>query len=126
MYSYHDKRVVRELAKKYMELVCTDGQRKMRQRFCDTNDLKIVRPPVLIDEIPWYQMDIDGELTCVCEEKDTQNAELYFRKAIYYMKHFKADNNYEPFFRVKRAVDSTGIGVRMKTSDVKRTDNKTI
>ena len=119
----NDKLLVRELAKKYMELVCTEKQAKMFERFRATNDLKQGRPPVLIDEIPWYQMDIDGELTCLCEDKSAQNAELYFRKAIFYMTHFKADNIYEPYFRVKRAVDSTGIGIQYVSRDIKRTDD---
>ena len=117
-----DKLVVRELAKKYMDSVNTEKQSKMYQRFKDTNDLKLVRPPVLIDEIPWYQMDIDGELVCVCEDERARAAELTFRKGIFYIKHFKADNTLEPFFRIKRAYDSTGIGIELSASNLKRTD----
>ena len=119
----NDRAVVRELAKIYMSLVCTEKQEKMVRRFRDTNDLRPGRPPVILDEIPWYQMDIDGELKCICEDKEARNTELYFRKAIYYMKHFKADNLYEPIFRVKRAVDSTGTGLAPVTADIKRTDS---
>lgn len=114
--------IVRELAKEYMSIVCTDKQEKMFRRFRDTNDLKPGRPPVLLGEIPWYQMDFDGSLTCICEDKGARNAELYFRKALFYMKYFKADNLYEPVFRVKRAVESSGIGVEPVTADIKRTD----
>lgn len=117
-----DKAIVRELAKRYMELVCSEKQEKMVRRFRDTNDLKQGRPPVILDEIPWYQMNSGGDLTCVCEDKDARNAELYFRKAIYYIEHFKADNLYEPVFRLKRAVDSTGIGLNPVTVGLKRTD----
>ena len=124
MVSEKEKQTVRELAKKYMEAVNTERQAKMYQRFQDTNDLKLVRPPVLIDEIPWYQIDIEGELTCICEDQLARAAELQFRKGLYYIKHFKADNTLEPFFRIKRAYDSTGIGVDIKKADVKRTDNQ--
>jgi len=119
-----DKTIVRELAKQYMSIVCTEKREKMVKRFRDTNDLKLVRPPVLLDEIPWYQMDIDGELTCVSEDENVRKVELYFRKALFYMKHFKADHKYEPFFRVKKAVSSTGIGIEMKSTDLKRTDGQ--
>ena len=40
-----DKQTVRELAKKYMSLVCTPRQERMFARFRDTNDLKQTRPP---------------------------------------------------------------------------------
>ena len=119
----NDKLIVRELAKKYMALVCSEKQAKMFERFRATNDLKLVRPPVLIDEIPWYQMNIDGELSCRCEDKSARDVELHFRKAIYYMTHFKVDNLYEPYFRVKRSVDSTGIGIECVSTDIKRTDD---
>ena len=79
-----DREIVRELAKRYMALVCSERQEKMFRRFRDTNDLKPGRPPVLLDEIPWYQMNMDGELTCLCEDKGARTAELYFRKALFY------------------------------------------
>ena len=47
----HDQSIVRELAKTYMSLVCTEQQERMTRRFRDTNDLKLVRPPVILDEI---------------------------------------------------------------------------
>ena len=118
----NDKLIVRELAKKYMELVCTEKQAKMFERFRATNDLKQVRPPVILDEIPWYQMNMNDELTLLCEDKGARNVEFHFRKAIFYLTHFKADNLYEPFFPVKRSVDSTGIGILPQEADLKRTD----
>lgn len=124
MITAKDKTMVRELAKKYMELISTEKQERMVKRFKDTNDLKVTRPPVLLDEIPWYQLDTDDELTCLCEDRLAREVELSFRNKLYYLKHFKADNLYEPVFRVKRAVDSTGIGVKTKVSDIKRTDDK--
>ncbi|MBQ8345652.1 MAG: hypothetical protein IJY42_05240 [Clostridia bacterium] len=119
-----DRSIVRELARKYMELVCSEKQKKIFQRQRDTNDLKIVRPPVILAEIPWYQMNMDDELTLICEDARARKAELFFRKALFYMKHFKADNKFEPYFRLKRAVDSTGTGLEITTSEIKRTDSK--
>lgn len=120
-----DQKIVRELAREYMALVCTEKQQKMQARFRDTNDLKIVRPPLLLDEIPWGQMDIDGELICQCEEKLAREAETYFRRAVFYMKHFKADNHYQPFFPVQRTVDSSGEGLEKKAINVKQSDSTT-
>ena len=122
MIAQNERFIVRELAKEYMALVTTEKQAKMRQRACDTNDLKIVRPPVILDEIPWYQMNMDDELTCLCEDEQVRKVELSFRKKLFYLKHFKADNLFEPCFRIKRAYDSTGIGIKQNTLDLKRTD----
>ena len=116
-----DKEIVRELAKRCMELATDEKQQKMNKRMLDTNDLKVVRPPVLIDEIPWYQMNLDDELTLLCEDPTARRVELEFRKMIYRRKHFKADTLFEPFFRVTMAYDSSGIGITHK-EEIIRTD----
>ena len=116
-----EKELVRELAKRYLETASSEKQQAMNRRMRDTNDLKIVRPPVLLDEIPWYQMDIDGELTCQCEDKGARSAEAFFRHALYRRKHFRADTLFEPFFRVRMAYDSSGIGLEVR-EDILRTD----
>lgn len=118
----NDKNIVRELAKQYMEMAASEKQQKMNRRMKATNDLSVVRPPVLIDEIPWYQMDIDGELTCLCEDGRARAVEYEFRKAIYRWKHLKADTLFEPFYRVKTSYDSTGIGIAAK-DEIRRTDD---
>ena len=85
-----DKQIIRELAKQYMELATSEKQRKANQRMKDTNDLKIVRPPVLIDEIPWHELACD-ELTLRCEHGLARHAENVMRRALYQKKYFKAD-----------------------------------
>jgi len=117
-----DRRIVRELAKRYMELATDEAQGRMNQRMLDTNDLKLVRPPVLIDEIPWYQMDIDGELDCLCEDPEARRVEHTLRTAIYRRRHLRADTLLEPFWRVTMAYDSTGIGISHKEA-ILRTDD---
>lgn len=93
-----DVDIIRELAKKYMEMACSEKQQKMNKRMRATNDLEIVRPPVLLDEIPWYQMNIDDELTCVCEDERARHVEAHLRQCLYRWKYFKADTLFEPFF----------------------------
>ncbi len=117
-----EKKIVRELAKRYMELATDEKQQDMNRRMKATNDLKLVRPPVLIDEFPWYQMNIGDELTCLCETPRAQSVEFELRKAIYRRKHFRVDTMLEPFYRVPMAYDSTGIGITWK-DEIRRTDD---
>lgn len=121
-FTAHDKEIIRELAKKYLELASDTAQQKMNERMKATNDLKIVRPPVLMDEIPWYQMNMDGELDCHCENPDLRRIELGLRRNIFRRKHFKCDTLFEPFYRITMAYDSTGIGISAK-EEIRRTDN---
>ena len=91
-YSAKDLSIVRDLSKRYMEIACSDKHIRMRRRFRDTNDLKIVRPPVLIDEIPWHEMNYEGALDCVCENDELRGYEYGLRIALYREKYFKCDN----------------------------------
>ena len=64
-----DRSIVRELAKQYMEFATSEKQRKRYQRGKDNNDLIAGRPPVTIEEIPWYQMNYEDALTCCWEDE---------------------------------------------------------
>lgn len=118
-----DKEIIRELAKRYMEYATDEKQAKMNERMLATNDLKIVRPPVLIDEIPWFEMDIDNELVCLCEDNNARKAETWLRQALFRRKHFKADTNFEPFYRITMAYDTSDIGIEAQ-EEIKRTNEQ--
>ena len=111
MYSEKDITVVRDLCKKYMEIAESDRHVKMRQRFLDTNNLKVVRPPLLIDEIPWQQMNYEHSLDCVCENAELRGMEYGLRAALFREKYFKCDNFIEPCWVVRKAFSSTGNGL---------------
>ena len=87
-----DIAIIRDLAKRYMEIAQSDKHVRMRKRFRDTNNLKIVRPPVLIDEIPWHEMNYEGALDCQCQDDGLRGIEWGFRVALYREKYFKCDN----------------------------------
>ena len=106
--------IIRDLAKQYMEIAMSDKHVRMRQRFRDSNDLKIVRPPLLIDEIPWHEMNVDGALDLLCEDRTMRNIEYGLRMALYREKYFRCDNMIEPFWVVRKAVTKTGIGFDVK------------
>lgn len=118
-----DKQIIRELAKKYMELACSEEQAAANRRMRDTNDLKIVRPPVFLDEIPWYQMDIDGDLTCLCQDPKAREMEGHLRRHLYLRKYFKADAIMAPYYRVPIHYDITDTGWNIQ-EDIRRTDEE--
>ncbi|MBR2327355.1 MAG: hypothetical protein IKA51_01905 [Clostridia bacterium] len=117
--------LVRELAKKYKEIAFSDKQLRANKRFFDSNDLKIVRPPVLIDEIPWYQIDVDGSLTCLCENPHTKSIEFYLRLFIFRNKYLnKVDMLIPPYFPVYLPISSTGMGINFVEKEERLTDNE--
>ena len=90
-YPTQELAIVRDLAKRYMEIALSDKHVKMRKRFCDSNDLKIVRPPLIMEEIPWHEMNYEGALDCLCQDKTLRNMEYTLRVALYREKYFRCD-----------------------------------
>lgn len=117
----NDLKVVRDLAKRYMEVAQSDRYVKMRQRYRDTNNLKVVRPPVNVEELPWAQMNIEHSLDCVCEDAGLRGFEYNMRFQLMRDKYFKCDNYIEPVWAVGKSFSSTGngLGVREKTIEMK-------
>ena len=101
---------VRELAKQYMEIAMSDKHVRMRQRFKDSNDLKIVRPPLIMEEIPWHEMNLDGELDCICQDEKLRAMEYSLRIQLFRERHFRCDNYIEPVWVIQKSFSSTGNG----------------
>ena len=117
-----DQQIIRELAKAYMEHACSDTQQAAHRRMLDTNDLKIVRPPLLMDEIPWHQIDIDGALTCICQDPRAREVEWRLRAALYRKKYFRCDSIMEPFYRVNRSFSETPTGWEIREQILRTPD----
>ncbi len=121
MVTREEKLILRELARRYYDIATDERQQDAVRRMRDTNDLKIVRPPVLIDEIPWFEMNASGELTLLTQDKQAQQMETFFRRALYRRKHFAADAILEPYFPVGKSFTSTGNG--LEGSETQRVTN---
>lgn len=103
--------IIRELAKQYTALANADEQQRANRRMKDTNDLKIVRPPVLIDEIPWHELMPDPDLVCLCEDSVARRTEWFFRRALYQKKHFRADLLMPTDWKVRMAYEISPLGI---------------
>lgn len=95
---------VRELAKKVREIAEHPKQEEKITLWKKLNSINMVRPMVTIDQICWPEMNVDGELTLVCEDPYLRSVEDHLRKIIYQDKHMCADNVVRPFFNVPKAV----------------------
>jgi hypothetical protein len=114
MISANDQNILRELAKKYRELAAEDINKERIRRIRDMHSLKPVRPPVWIDEIPWHEMDIDGQLVLHCESPQSREMECFFRRTLFRWKYFQVDMVVEGTFYILKSYTDTGIGVSIK------------
>ncbi len=107
-----DMRVLRDLAGRYGEIAHRDNQKHRLERYASSNDLEIVRPIVLISEVPWGEIR-DDALKCICAP-ELHWLEGEMRRALYQWEHFQVDMVVPPVFRVGKRVRSTGIGISVQ------------
>lgn len=106
--------VLRNLAYRYSEIANSERNYENIKLHKAVNDLKQIRPVVLIDELPWSEMNFDNELTLICEDPFMRGIEWFLRMNIYKHKYMCADMVVTPFFPVYKTVKSTGIGIAIK------------
>ncbi|WP_010261839.1 hypothetical protein [Treponema primitia] len=126
MISVKDKGILQELAKKYMELAVKDVNKERIRRIKDMHSLKPVRPPVWIDEIPWHEMDIDGQLALHCESKEAREIECFFRRVLFRWKYFQVDMVVEDTLYITKAYTDSGIGISIQEETLSTSENNTI
>lgn len=94
--SVHDNNILRDLAKRKAEIGNLPIQKETAGLWRKLNCLEAVRPLVWINEIPWHELNANGELTFQCEDKSLHDLEFSFRSELYQWTHFRCDMVVEP------------------------------
>lgn len=121
-----DRDILRELAKKYADLAADKRNAERRQRAKSANSLICGRPVVWLHELPWHEMDIDGELVCRCEGENARQMETFFRRSLYRWKYIQADMVLEDAYYIEKSFSDTGLGVQVKEDTISKGDGNNI
>lgn len=89
--SVKDRGILRALAEKKAEIAALPAQKETIGLWKKLNSLQSERPMVWINEVPWHEMDVDGELSLQTSTDFTQYLEMRLRKSIYTWEHMCAD-----------------------------------
>ena len=119
----NDTTIIRELAKQYAEFALGERNAANMRLMRDINGLRPARPAVYIQELPWHQMNINGELELKCESKAHRDFEWWLRSDILRHKYFPSDHVFSPCVAVHKCVHSTGNGLRV-SEDIIASDPK--
>ena len=111
-----DRETIRSLVGRYAEIAALDVQKERLSRYYKTNALEVVRPVVLINEVPWGEIQ-DEALVNTCSP-ELQGVEGRLRRTLYQWEHFQGDMVVPPAFRVSKRAQSTGIGVRVEETQI--------
>lgn len=109
-----DIQIIRELASRYAVIAHDNVNGERIKLSKAVNDLHQIRPVVNIDELPWHELNVNGELTLHCEDPKLRGIEDFFRKELFRWNHFPADRIVLPYYEVRKIVTSTGIGVEVE------------
>ena len=114
-----DAEILRPLAARYHEAAQSEENRAHMQLHRDINEKRGGRPIVLIDEIPWHEMNFDGSLTLRCQDPYLREVEQYLRRQLYQWDHMRADMVLPPWYGVEKVVHTTDCGVTIACQEVK-------
>ncbi|MBI5722370.1 MAG: hypothetical protein HZA50_00265 [Planctomycetes bacterium] len=107
-----DKDVIQELARRVAEIAALPVQQETVRLWKANNSLKPVRPMVMIDQVCWNEMDVDGELALKCQDEFARDIEGGIRKTLYMWKHFRVDMVVDGMVNLRKAIRSDGFGLR--------------
>jgi hypothetical protein len=111
-FSSRDTGVLRELARQVAEIAAMPRQKETIRAWKAMNGLKPLRPMVMIDQIPWHEMNVNDELTLRCGDKSARGIEATLRRTIYRHRHMPADMVVDPVFGVGRSIGGWTFGIR--------------
>ena len=106
-----DREILRKLAGQVAEIAALPEQQETIALWKASNGLEPVRPMVMIDQIPWHEMDVDGELTLQAEDGFCRGLEWGLRRTLYSWRHMRADMVVEPAIDIGKAIRNTGFGI---------------
>lgn len=109
-----DISTLRELASQYAQISNSIEQKEIWKLHAAVNDLCPERPIVLINELPWHELNAEGFLTLQCQDPEFRVVEDFLRRTIFQYKYFPGDMIVKPYYPVPKIIHSTGIGVEVK------------
>jgi hypothetical protein len=116
-----DVDVLRRLAGELAKIAALPIHQEKARLWQKLNDLESERPMVWINEIPWHEMDVGGELTLQTAHPWARDQERDLRRTLYQWRHLPGDMIVSDFLACPLAVHSTDFGI-IEDVDVVRTD----
>ena len=116
-----DQTVLRRLAGEWAAIAALPVHREKAELWRRLNDRQSVRPMVWINEIPWHEMDVHGELTLRCVHPWARDQERDLRRTLYQWRHLPGDMIVNDFLPCPLALHSTDFGI-LEDVDLARTD----
>ena len=106
-----DRNLLRELASQVAKIAALPQQQETIALWKTLNGLQPARPMVTIDQIPWHEMNVDGELTPQTKDDFCRTIETGLRRTLYSWRHMPVDMVVQPVVPIPRVIHGTGFGI---------------
>jgi len=106
-----DKTILCKLAEQVAEIAALPEQKETADLWRRMNNLEHVKPMVWINEIPWWEMDVNDELKLQTIDPFCRGIETQLRRTIYQWKHMRADMVVERKLYSPLVIYDTGFGI---------------
>jgi len=111
--SKKDRTILRELAGQVAEIAALPVQQNTIRLWKALNGLKPARPMVMIDQIPWHEMDVRGELSLQTQDDFCRRLETDLRQTLYAWKHMPVDRVVEPVVSIPKVIRGADFGIEI-------------
>ena len=106
-----DMVVLRRLASEYAEAAALPMQDEKRRLWRKLNALSMERPMVVIDQMPWGELNTKGDLDCQVQDPYWRGVEQQLRRTLYQWKYLPVDMVLNPYISLPRPVHNSGWGI---------------
>ncbi len=110
-----EMKTLRELGERYMAYATLPVHPEKVLLWRALNRGRMQRPMVCIDQLPWNELNGEGELTCEVADPFWRSVEWDLRTKIYKWVHFPVDMVLEPFITVPRICSSGLYGLAVRS-----------
>ena len=109
-----DKQILTRLAQEYEEIAMLPVNEERRALWKALNGLRECRPLIMMDRLPWHELDTDGSLCLQCTDPDARIVEDNLRKLLYQAKYFPADRVFAPYLELPKTIKGYHHGVLLQ------------
>ena len=116
-----DRKILRELAQKKHLYANLPEMEESRRLWRAANDLKMIKPPIYINEICWPELTEEPELALRCTHPFARELEEFMRQELYCHENGFGNQILEDYLESPLVVYDSGFGIDEEV-DVARTD----
>lgn len=110
-FSPHDREVLRRLVADLAAAAALPIQQDKALAWRRLNNLQTTRPLVWITEVPWIEMEVDGELTLQTENPFARQVEESLRRTLYQWRYLPADMVIDDWLGCPLVIEDSGYGI---------------